>query len=68
MTNTALLEEYIEKSGYKKSFIAKALGISAYALSMKISNKTEFKGSEMDTLCKLLHIGVRDRMRIFFAQ
>ena len=67
MTNTELLEQYIEKSGYKKSFIAKHLGISSYALSMKITNKPEFKGSEMDMLCKLLHIGVRDRMRIFFA-
>lgn len=68
MTNTALLEEYIEKSGYKKAFIAKEVGISAYALALKINNKNEFKGSEMDGLCKLLNIGVRDRMRIFFAQ
>ena len=68
MTNTALLEEYIEKSGYKKSFIAKALGITAYALALKIGNKNEFKASEIDILCKLLNIGVRDRMRIFFAQ
>jgi hypothetical protein len=68
MTNTALLEEYIEKSGYKKSFIAKALSITAYALALKIDNKNEFKASEIDILCKLLNIGVRDRMRIFFAQ
>ena len=68
MTNTALLEEYIEKSGYKKSFLAKALDITAYALSMKINGKNEFKASEIDILCKLLNIGVRDRMRIFFAQ
>ena len=68
MTNTALLEEYIEKSGYKKSFIAKALHITAYALSMKINGKNEFKASEIDILCKLLNIGIKDRMRIFFAQ
>ena len=67
MTNTALLEEYIAKSGYKKSFLAKALDITVYALSMKISGKNEFKASEIDILCKLLNIGVRDRMRIFFA-
>ena len=67
MTNTALLEEYIEKSGYKKSFIAKALGITAYALALKINNKSEFKANEIDILCKLLNIGIRDRMRIFFA-
>ena len=68
MTNTALLEEYIAKSGYKKSFIAKALGITAYALTLKIKNKNEFKANEIDILCKLLKIGIKDRMRIFFAQ
>ena len=68
MTNTALLQEYIDRSGYKKAFIAKALGITAYALSLKINGKSEFKASEIDILCKLLNIGVRDRMRIFFAQ
>ena len=67
MTNTTLLEEVISKSGYKKSFIAKALGISAYALALKINNKNEFKANEIDILCKLLNIGVSDRMRIFFA-
>lgn len=68
MTNTALLEEYIAKSGYKRSFIAKALGITAYALALKINNKSEFKANEIDILCKLLKIGIKDRMRIFFAQ
>lgn len=68
MTNTKLLEEYILKSGYKRSFIAKALGITAYALALKINNKSEFKATEIDILCKLLNIGIEDRMRIFFAQ
>lgn len=68
MTNTALLEEFIERSGYKKSYIAAQLGITAYALSLKINNKSEFKANEIDILCKLLKIGVSDRMRIFFAQ
>lgn len=68
MTNTKLLEEYISNSGYKKSFIAKALGITAYALALKINNKSEFKANEIDILCKLLNIGVEDRMRIFFAR
>lgn len=68
MTNTILLEEYISKSGYKKSFIAQTLGITAYALALKINNKSEFKATEIDILCKLLNIGIEDRMRIFFAQ
>lgn len=68
MTNTVLLEEYIAKSGYKKSFLADALDISRYGLARKINGKSEFKASEIDILCKLLNIGINDRMRIFFAQ
>lgn len=68
MTNTNLLEREIEKSGYKKAYLAAQLGISAYALALKINNKNEFKANEIDILCKLLKISVKDRMRIFFAQ
>ena len=68
MTNTSLLEQYIEKSGYKKSFIAGQLGITAYGLTLKINNKSEFKASEMTILCKLLKINARDKEAIFFAK
>ena len=68
MTNTSLLEKIISESGYKKSYIAGCLGISAYALSLKINNKSEFWASEIDTLCRLLGIKTKDRMAIFFAQ
>lgn len=67
MTNTSLLEQYIEKSGYKKSFIAEQLGITSYGLTLKINNKSEFKASEITILCKLLKIGAKDREAIFFA-
>jgi hypothetical protein len=68
MTNTSSLEQYIEKSGYKKSYIAACVGITAYALALKINNKSEFKANEIDILCKLLNIGMKDRMAIFFAK
>ena len=68
MTNTTLLMEYIEKSGYKMSFIAKQLGITAYGFSLKVNNKSEFKASEITILCKLLKISARDRDAIFFAR
>ncbi len=68
MTNTALLEQYIEKSGYKKSFIAEQLGITAYGFSLKVNNNSEFKASEMSILCKLLKINARDKEAIFFAK
>ena len=68
MTNTSLLEKYIEESGYKKGFIAQQLGISAYAFTLKINNKSEFKASEITILCKLLKISAKDREAIFFAK
>lgn len=68
MTNTSLLEQYIEKSGYKKSFIAAQLGITAYGFALKINNKSEFKASEMTILCRLLKISAKDKEAIFFAR
>lgn len=68
MTNTTMLEKYIEKSGYKRAYIAKTLGISSYTLAMKINNSSEFWASEIDTLCELLNIDVSERMEIFFAK
>lgn len=67
MTNTSLLEKHIGDSGYKKSFIAKKIGITAYALAMKINNETEFKASEIDGIAKLLNIDVYTKEKIFFA-
>ena len=68
MTNTSLLMQYIEKSGYKMSFIAKQLGLTAYGFSLKVNNKSEFKASEMTTLSKLLKISAREKEAIFFAK
>jgi hypothetical protein len=68
MTNTSLLEQHIEKSGYKKSFIADQLGLTAYGLALKINNKSEFKASEMTILCELLKINAKDKEAIFFAK
>lgn len=68
MTNQEKLQAYIKKSGLKRGYIAEKLGITTYGLSMKITNKSEFKASEIDILCELLHIDVTDRMAIFFAR
>ena len=66
MTNTALLLAYIEKSGLKKNYIAKAIGITPHTLAKKINNVCDFKVSEMRSLCTLLAITPADRERIFF--
>ena len=68
MTNTKMLEKYIERSGYKKSFIAKQLGLTAYGFMLKVNNENEFKASEMAILCELLKIDLKDKEAIFFAK
>ena len=69
MTNTVLLRDWIKKSGYKLSFIADSIHLSTYGLQRKIENVSEFKTSEVDGLCKLLHIDSLDeKERVFFAQ
>ena len=67
MTNTSLLEQRIEASGYKKSYIAKQIGISAYALAMKINNESEFKANEITIISKLLKLDLKTKEVIFFA-
>jgi hypothetical protein len=69
MTNTELLMDYVKKSGLKLGYIAEQMELSRYGLSKKINNDTEFKASEIEKLCNLLHItSMEDRSRIFFAQ
>jgi DNA-binding Xre family transcriptional regulator len=67
MTNTSLLEKYIKDSGYKRGYLAEALGLSRQQFSRKCHNKSEFKASEIEKLCSLLNIDTEDRMAIFFA-
>lgn len=69
MTNTALLREYIDKSGLKLQFIADEIGISRASLWQKITNKTEFKASEIRVLCDCLGINSKEKLdRVFFVQ
>ena len=67
MTNTPLLESIIDKSGYKRGYIAGRIGISTYTLSLKVNNRNEFKASEIEALCNILDIDDKDRSAIFFA-
>lgn len=68
MTNTALLEEYIQKSGLKKKHIAEQLGLTAYSFAQKVNNVTEFKASEIIKLCEILSIDSdQAKNAIFFA-
>ena len=68
MTNTSLLEDYIKKSGYKRGFIARQIGLkSTYGFSRKVNNESEFTATEIGILCNLLNISAKDKDAIFFA-
>ena len=69
MVNSKALLETIEKSGFKKQYIADALGMRGVTLWRKINNVSEFKPSEIVKLCEILDIHeskVKDRL--FFAK
>lgn len=69
MTDTGKLKEYIEKSGLKQAYIAEMLGLSSYGFARKRDNLSEFTATEIDTLCKLLHINsLKERFSVFFAK
>lgn len=69
MTNTELLEQKIEESGYKKSYIAKRIGLkTTNVLTKKVKNESEFTATEINILCDLLKIdSLEEKDRIFFA-
>ena len=69
MTDTERLKEVIQKSGLKMQYLAKQLNLSNFGFSNKVNNVTEFKASEIDTLCDLLQIkALSEKERIFFAK
>lgn len=68
MTNTLLLENRIKSSGIKYKFIAEKMGLTYYSLRKKMDNVTEFTATEIDVMCDILNLNVKDRMAIFFAK
>lgn len=66
MTNTELLQEKLNSSGYKMTFVAKELGITYQALLNKLNNKREFIYGEIISLGRLLHLTGAEVDRIFF--
>lgn len=67
MTNTVLLKNKIEQSGYKLYFIASKLGITYQGFLKKMNNETEFKASEIQILYNLLNLNEKERELIFFC-
>ena len=54
--NAALLEKHISDSGLKKKYIAEQMGLTIATFNNKSKGRTEFLGSEISSLCKILNI------------
>lgn len=68
MTETKLLKEKIDQSGYKLKFIAKKVGLTYQGLLNKINNHSEFRASEIQKLSEILSLTKDEQISIFFTQ
>lgn len=67
MTDTALLRQHINESGYKVGYVAERCGLTVQGFLNKINNKSEFRASEIQEICSLLQIDVTEKEKIFFC-
>ena len=67
MVDGERLRSEITKTGRTFTFVADYLGITTRALFLKLDGKTEFKGSEIAKLAKLLDFSMEQIDEIFFA-
>lgn len=56
MTDTLALEMAIRKKGFTKKEVATHLKLSEQGFLLKLTNRNEFKASEIDILCELLDL------------
>ena len=69
MTNTELLEKWILKSGKKKKYLAEKVGLSYAGFRNCLTNKAEFKTSQVKVLCEELGISnLKDKEAVFYAR
>ena len=66
MTNTELLEKAIQHSGLKKAFLAEKIGLTPAGFRNCVTNKAEFKASQINILCELLSIDSLERKEAIF--
>lgn len=68
MTNEKLLEQKIQEKGLKKSYLAEKCGLSLAGFRNCVTNKAEFKSTQINILCKELGItSLKEKEAIFFA-
>jgi hypothetical protein len=67
LTDTKLLKEKIENSGYRFNWIAKNLNLTPYGLRKKVNGETEFKATEIVKFQEILKISNMERDKIFLS-
>ena len=68
MTDKNLLYYFVKRAGFKNKDIAEAIGITPSGYTLKISNKSDFRQSEIKTICDLIGLTADERDRVFFAK
>ena len=67
MVNTQLLDEKIERSGFRIGFLIEKLGLSRNGFDKKRKGKTPFRLAEVYVLSDLLKLSESEEREIFFA-
>lgn len=67
MTNTKMLRDAIDRSGYKRTYIARKIGLTYQGYLNKERGEREFRQSEITGICELLNLTLEEKEAIFFA-
>ena len=67
MTDTKMLRQLIDESGYKLRFIAEKCGLTYQGLLPKINGERDFDQTEIAALRTLLHLDQDQVDAIFFG-
>ena len=68
MLNTQLLDDKIERSGFKVGYLVEKLGLSRNGFDRKRKGVYPFRAAEIYVLCDLLKISEAEKAEIFFAE
>lgn len=68
MLDTQMLDDKIERSGFKVGYLVEQLGLSRNGFDKKRKGKTPFRASEIYVLCDLLNLSESEKTQIFFAE
>lgn len=68
MTNSVMLKEAIDKSGLKRSAIAKRANMTRTSLLSKQNNNSQFTDEEIVALCDILGLSNKQLLEIFFPE